>query len=720
VASSARVRWLRGVTALAVVFALKLAVLSSLGQQQLLVPAGDLDGAYFYHLAQQVAGGDVGLLRSESWFGQPAPPFFMPPLYIYVLAFLLKASGGWLATARFVQVLLGACAVGLVALTAKRWYGAAAGWWAGLLAGGFGLFTFFEILILPASLDPFLSALDLYLLTRALQVEADAPPRTAMLWWAAAGAAIGLHALNRPWMLIVFGGLVALIAIRALVVRGALRTSKRQLINGLAFALAALVVIAPVTIRNYRASGRFVLISSRAGLNLYIGNGPYANGTYVPALGVSPSMRGQWVEAQRVASDRLGREVTPHEASLFFRDQSLAWMREHPGGEAKLLVTKAWYAISAAFVTINHSYPFFAHDVSGPLAWLVVGPALVVPLGLVGLVVARPRRDGYGVWAAYVPLTMASVVIFFVAARYRLPYQVALCIAAGGGIAWAIERVRARAWVRVAAASGAAILIAVPVLWPTKLDDGRGEEQARKGLQDIQGDRLAEGEAWIDRAVARHPYPGLVQLRAGQMYELRNQPAPALAHYQKALALDPNQPSLRFVAGRVLYQLGRYSEAIVELERAKAGRQADPAVRMIVLALTRLGRTAEANVAVRQLDPARWDAETAREFALGLADVDRVDLSVVAWKRAAEASNDAKDYERLGLTWAMLGNRPLAIAALSNAVERDPRSASIRLNYAVAWAQVGRYADARREAENALKLNPGYERAKEFLRSIAK
>ena len=140
----------------------------------------------------------------------------------------------------------------------------------------------------------------------------------------------------------------------------------------------------------------------------------------------------------------------------------------------------------------------------------------------------------------------------------------------------------------------------------------------------------------------------------------------------------------------------------------------------MVLALTRLGRTAEANQAVRLLDPARWDAQTAREFALSLADVDRVDLSVVAWKRAAEAGNDAKDYERLGLTWAMLGHRPEAIAALSNAVERDPRSASIRLNYAVAWAQVGRYADAKREAENALKLNPGYERAKEFLRSIAK
>jgi tetratricopeptide (TPR) repeat protein len=138
------------------------------------------------------------------------------------------------------------------------------------------------------------------------------------------------------------------------------------------------------------------------------------------------------------------------------------------------------------------------------------------------------------------------------------------------------------------------------------------------------------------------------------------------------------------------------------------------------MALSRLGRIPEANAAVRTLDPSRWDADTAREFALGLADVDRIDLSITAWQRAAEASQDARDFDRLGLSWAMLGNQPQAIAAFSNAVQRDPRSASIRLNYAVAWASVRRYSDARREAENALKLNPGYERAKEFLRSLPK
>ena len=44
--------------ALAGVFVIKLSVLLTLGHHPLLVPAGELDGAYYFHFARQVAGGD--------------------------------------------------------------------------------------------------------------------------------------------------------------------------------------------------------------------------------------------------------------------------------------------------------------------------------------------------------------------------------------------------------------------------------------------------------------------------------------------------------------------------------------------------------------------------------------------------------------------------------------------------------------------------------------
>ena len=165
--------------ALAVVLALKLFIGLTLGGHPLLTPSGvtadlqGLDSDYYLHFAQRVRAGDVWLLDPASFFGQPAPAFFISPLYIYALALFLTIGGGSLAFARGAQLALGVAAVWLVMQTARRWYGDRAAWIAGALMAGCGLFTFYESLILQASLDPFLTALDLYTLTRALQ---DGPP----------------------------------------------------------------------------------------------------------------------------------------------------------------------------------------------------------------------------------------------------------------------------------------------------------------------------------------------------------------------------------------------------------------------------------------------------------------------------------------------------------------------------------------------------------------
>jgi len=710
------------------VFVVKLAVLLTLGQHPLLVPAGELDGAYYFHFARHVASGDWWLSDPASFFGRPAPAFFISPLYIYVLALLLKLGDGSLEVARFGQIILGTAAVGLIALTARRWYSPRAAWLAGSLATFCGLFTFYEILILQAALEPFLTALDLYLLAWALHGAGPALRKAKPAAFLAAGVALGLHALNRPNVLLVFVGLAVLL-MAVLVVRGVTHIRRtaagepssliRALTPIVAFVLGGVLAISPATYRNWRVAHEFVPISSHGGWNFLAGNGPQADGTYTTPMNLRPSIAGQWIDATQLVRQSVGHEVSAREVSRFFFDKAFEWIRSHPREELRLLARKTRYALSATFLTLNHSFPFFARDVRGPLTLLVVGPALIVPLGLVGLVIARPRdRSGYWVWAAYAPLSVFSVVLFYVAARYRLPFQIALTVAAGGGAAWMIDRLRERAWRSAAVAMIATVALVLFVAWPTGLDDGRAEEQVRMGLFEIQNGGTSQGEAWIQRAVMRHGYPGVVHVRVGQLYESQNQFGAALDHYKQAAVLDPHEPSVQFVTGRALFSAGKDQEAVEALERARAGRERDAATRLLVLAYTRLGRREDANRVVRDLDPDRWNVDIAREFAAALAQLGRVDLSVPAWKRAAEASNSAQDYDRLGLAWALLGGAPEAIAAFSAAVQRDPNSAPIRLNFAVSLANGGRPDLARREAEAALKLDPTYARAKQFLASL--
>ncbi|HYN09396.1 MAG TPA: tetratricopeptide repeat protein [Vicinamibacterales bacterium] len=722
-----------GLAALAAVFVVKLSVLLTLGHHPLLVPAGELDGAYYFHFARQAAAGDWWLADAASFFGRPAPAFFISPLYIYVLALFLKLGGGSLEAARFGQIVLGTAAVGLLALTAHRWYGTRAAWIAGGLAAFCGLFTFYEVLILQAALEPFLTALDLYVLTWALTGvgrpfragdtpgRKPRPTRTAVPFLLA-GAALGLHALNRPNMLIVFAGLAVLFVARiGLQIRGRGGLGTQSALGAVALMLGGVLAISPATYRNWRVAHEFVPISSHGGWNFLAGNGPQADGTYTTPMNLTPSVAGQWVGAADVVRQAVGHEPSAREVSGFFFGKAFEWIRSHPREELRLIARKLRYALSATFLTLNHSFPFFARDLPGPLTALAVGPALIIPLGLVGLVVARPReRSGYWIWAAYIPLAIVSVVAFYVAARYRLPYQVALTVAAGGGAAWMIDRLRDRAWQPLGLAVAATAALAAFVAWPTGLDDGRAEEQVRMGLSEIRAGRTTEGEAWIQRATTRHGHQGVVHVRVGQLYESRDQLAAALEHYKQAAALDPKETSVQFVTGRALFAAGKDQDALAPLEAARAGRERDAATQLLVLAFTRLGRHQDANRVVRDLDPNRWTAEIAREFAGAVGQLGRVDLSIPAWRRAAEVSGRPHDYDRLGLAWAVIGRYPDAVAAFSEAVRRDPKSAPIRLNYAVALASAGRPDLGRRQAEEALKLDPSYVRAKQFLASLGR
>jgi tetratricopeptide (TPR) repeat protein len=253
---------------------------------------------------------------------------------------------------------------------------------------------------------------------------------------------------------------------------------------------------------------------------------------------------------------------------------------------------------------------------------------------------------------------------------------------------------------------------------PTGLNDGRSEEQVEQALLDIEAGRAANGEAWLARALPHHPVPGVVHVRAGQVYEAAERLPEAIAHYRQAVAIDPNEPAAHFVLGRALFHARHDDEALAELARAVPGPQEDTARRIHVLALARLGRNDEADRMMAALDPGKWDVDQARGFAAALADVGRIDLSLIPWRRAALAGGDARDYEQLGLAWVRLGRDAEAADAFAEAAGRGPALASAHLNYGVALAALGRVDEAAREARTALSIDPDYEQAKKFLAAI--
>jgi len=536
---------------LAAVFVVKLLLMLQLKDLPLIQPEGGVDSAAYVRLAREVLAGNV-------WLGPGL--YFMSPLYLYFLAVAFGITGSFDAV-RVVQVLLGTAAVWCVFKTAELWFGCRSAWIAAVLMALTGLFTFYELLILQASLDAFLTAAGMYFLTRGVfRLKAEATRESLFSREIlVAGVFLGLQVLNRPNIAIVVAGMAAI------------ALALRRWRIALPFAAGVALAVAPVVARNALVSHQFALASSHGGLNFYIGNNSAATGQYETAPGVRANVEGQAEDTRKVAEKAVGRPLTDGEVSSYFAGLAFDWIGGNPGPAARLFARKLALVFNARHQWLDFSYPYYAHETGSQLWLLFVGPWLLVPLGIAGIAIAAPaagRRD-FLVWASFVPLCAVSVAVFFVAERYRLPMFVPLCVTSAA----AIDRVIAD---RRALVMGAFVFTLAAVLcwWPFPLYTGQYNE------------RLIVAKVLMNR----------------------REYSQAAVEFEKALAIEPDNAVTEFNLGVAQVSSGRAPEGIAHMRKAvEAGVQIDGARYAVVNAMLATGDRDGAVALLRTYYPAETD-----------------------------------------------------------------------------------------------------------------
>jgi len=147
--------------------------------------------------------------------------------------------------------------------------------------------------------------------------------RSRFLMAILAGAIFGLACLVRPQLLP-----IPLIAVLLLPqVEGPARSLGRRLLLLATVYATLLVVLVPWTIRNYRAYGHVLLVSTNGGGNLLIGNNPWATGAYIDR----PEYEGIEGRGDEYQRDRRAQRY------------AIDYMREHPLATLKLWPRKFWY-----------------------------------------------------------------------------------------------------------------------------------------------------------------------------------------------------------------------------------------------------------------------------------------------------------------------------------------------------------------------------------------
>ena len=550
-------------------------------------------------------------------------PFWQPPLYPHFLGALYALFEPSFTLPRLVQAALGATLC-LLIFRLGRVFSPTVGYLAAGLAACYGPFIFFEAELLPPALALVLNLLALW----ALLWAAEGPRRRLLL----PGFLFGLAALC-------VANVLAFVPVAALWL---VWVRRGRLAGAAVLLLGTALAIAPVTLRNYYVGGDWVLISSNAGLNFYIGN----NAHYDETVAIQPGPA--WLEL--TARPRVEAGVTqPSAQSRFFFAEAWDFIRQQPFAYLKLLLYKLYLFWHGDEIGRNQDL-YFAREYAPLLQVLLwkYGVAfpfgLLAPLALVGLGLSYRngllRRPEPLLLALFAGAYMLTVVAFFVSARYRLPVvPILLMFAAYGGrelyLLW-----QRGAYRDLLVGCGAAFLLAIACNF-------------RVGAMNVEGD-------------AHTHY------RLGYVYEKKGLPINAIAAYEKALTLDPDIKWARFNLASLYARSGEYNRAIAAygefIRRFPAVARARLALGNVYL---RTGRYAEAIAAYEGL--------------LGAKDADAADL-----------------YGRLGYAHAQLGQLEQAAVAYEKLAAAKPDSLQARLQLGELYEQLERLDAARAEYRQIL------------------
>lgn len=417
----------------------------------------EVDAHYYDQSARAIAAGDW-VLGHE--------PLRMSPGYFYFLGSIYSVVGPGPWAPRLIQIALGLLLVWFVWDTARRVLGS---WWApwpAAVAAFYGPYLYFEGHLLADSLGAFLHALLMWCAVVAMQATDAKGARR----WFGVGVVWGLCCVTRPNAL----PLLAPLAYAAWSVAGEVT---RRVRTGwiAAIALGGALAIAPITARNFVASGQPVLLTSHGGINLFVGNGPGATGTWrsPPEVPGAEGPLEQFSLFHDKAEQLVGRRLTEGQADDYWVDRTVAEVVTHPVKWARLMSWKLYLYFNGRELHNVYDYEFW-REVS-----LVLGPPLaeflyIAPFGLAGLLLLAWRPGVGRFLALYAATIAAAIILVYVTDRYRLPVVAPLLVIGTAFVREMVAYARAARWRPVAgwfALWLAACVVAVPVKVNKRFDE---------------------------------------------------------------------------------------------------------------------------------------------------------------------------------------------------------------------------------------------------------
>jgi len=700
--------------------------------------------------AQRIAGGE--------WWGREV--FYQAPLYPYFLGVVYAIAGRHLLLVRLVQAAIGSASCVLVALAASRFFSRRAGIVAGAMLALYAPAIFFDGLLQKSVLDVFFVSLALWLISQITTFHAEhaesAENRRALRvprvlratasvsrLWLCLGLTIGALSLTRE------NALVFTVVIAAWALVGALENAKaakhakpnqslrssRSLRPLALFLFGLAIVLVPVAVRNSLVGGGFYVTTAQFGPNFYIGNNPKADGTYASLRYGRGAPEYERQDATELAELTVGRSLTPAEVSSYWTGHALNFIASQPGAWLTLMARKAALLVNRGEMVDTEDQASYA-EWSWPLRLL--GPiahfGVLVPLAVFGVLATWGLRSRLTVVYALILAYAASVVVFYVFARYRYPLVPMLVIFAAGGLAEGRAFCVARgfspaiAGLKAWATSLRWILAAVAVAaivsnWPlVPTNHMRAVTENNLGAAEQAERRFDEADAHYRRSIAFRSDYAPAYSNLGAVLRARGRNAESIVAYEQALRLQPEYADAHYNIGNALMDERRFADAIQHFQVALRSAPASEEVHnnfgiALALAGKRDEALAEFTAAVR-IKPT--SAKAQHNLADALLGAGRAGEALDHFKRATElAPEDGSFHYDYGSVLLDAGRPQDAVTEFRAALQSLPQSPEVHNNLGIALGSLGQLDEAIAQFQQALRAKPDFADAQANLKLAA-
>jgi tetratricopeptide (TPR) repeat protein len=459
--------------------------------------------------------------------------FWQPVFYPFFLAGIYSTFGPHMLVAKIFQMFLGSVTCVLVYWIGRLAFSPRIGLIAGLVVALYGPIVFIEAELLNEGWALFWLALLLVLLLVAAR--SDSP-----FLCLAIGAVGVMAALARPPLLFVF-----LAASLGLLRQWRTRMEWRDaVVRGWLVLVGFGFVGIHVAYINHRATGDFGILPYSTGINLYLGNNPQWEKTVTARPG------GDW-DAITALPAKAGVKA-PWDQSAWFVRQVKQYARAHPGLFLKGLAAKTVRFFNSRELPRNVDLYVFRKwsSLLAALVW-TLGPfgfpfGALWPLAALGLA-TQWRRIPFPIWSLLL-VYPATIILCFVASRYRILVVPALAVLAAAGVNTLLEFVRARDRRRLLLSAALVLGLAVLSAFPA---------------------RFAEENPALAYEAELYRFIGREHCEAGQHLE-------ALPFFRKAIALRPDYADAISEMAYAYLNLDRTDEALPYARRAAELRPDDP------------------------------------------------------------------------------------------------------------------------------------------------